>query len=187
MGLQGFEEEHGVRYDEIVKLKDRTGPPISVWGCVSVTTHAPPRVRGGCQRVRWSGRSGWRARAGDLSCLPPAASCRRSRTRTSTRCFSTAGNSATSFWRGETKESAIVAATAACGEPCAPPSALAAPSGLRAPSGLTGPGRGTGPRPRSGCGRGASRRCARCRSAPSRARRSWPRRSACTGSRRPAA
>ena len=41
MGLQGFEEEHGVRYDEVVKVKDRTGRPISVWGCVSVTTTLP--------------------------------------------------------------------------------------------------------------------------------------------------
>lgn len=41
IGLQGFEEEHGVRYDEIVKLKDRTGRPIGVWGCVSVTSTLP--------------------------------------------------------------------------------------------------------------------------------------------------
>lgn len=41
MGLQGFEEEHGVRYDDIVKLKDRSGCPISVWGCVSVTSTLP--------------------------------------------------------------------------------------------------------------------------------------------------
>ena len=41
IGLQGFEEEHGVRYDEIVKLKDRTGQPIGVWGCVSVTSTLP--------------------------------------------------------------------------------------------------------------------------------------------------
>ena len=41
VGLQGFEEEHGVRYDEIVKLKDRTDRPIGVWGCVSVTTTLP--------------------------------------------------------------------------------------------------------------------------------------------------
>jgi hypothetical protein len=40
-GLQGFEEEHGVSYDEIVGLKDRTGRAISVWGCVSVTTTFP--------------------------------------------------------------------------------------------------------------------------------------------------
>jgi hypothetical protein len=40
-GLQGFEEEHGVRYDEVVKLKDGAGHPISVWGCVSVTTTLP--------------------------------------------------------------------------------------------------------------------------------------------------
>ncbi len=41
MGLQGFEEEHGVRFEEIVKLKDRTGHPLSVWGCVSVTSTLP--------------------------------------------------------------------------------------------------------------------------------------------------
>ncbi|MBN1348105.1 hypothetical protein JXJ21_01715 [candidate division KSB1 bacterium] len=41
IGLQGFEEEHGVRYDEMVKLRDRTGRPISIWGCVSVTTTLP--------------------------------------------------------------------------------------------------------------------------------------------------
>ena len=41
VGLQGFEEEHGVTYDEIVKLKDRTGRPIGVWGCVSVTSTLP--------------------------------------------------------------------------------------------------------------------------------------------------
>ena len=40
-GLQGFEEEHGVRYDEIVKLKDHAGRPIRVWGCVSVTSTLP--------------------------------------------------------------------------------------------------------------------------------------------------
>ncbi|RKX35684.1 MAG: hypothetical protein DRP71_02760 [Verrucomicrobia bacterium] len=41
VGLQGFEEEHGVNYDEIVKLNDRTGRPIGVWGCVSVTSTLP--------------------------------------------------------------------------------------------------------------------------------------------------
>ncbi|MCK5803870.1 MAG: hypothetical protein KAI66_13600 [Lentisphaeria bacterium] len=41
VGLQGFEEEHGVRYDEMVKLRDRTGRPIGVWGCVSVTSTLP--------------------------------------------------------------------------------------------------------------------------------------------------
>jgi hypothetical protein len=40
-GLQGFEEEHGVDYAEIVKLKDSQGQPISVWGCVSVVTTLP--------------------------------------------------------------------------------------------------------------------------------------------------
>jgi len=41
IGLQGFEEEHGVKYDETVKLSDLTGRPISVWGCVSVVTTLP--------------------------------------------------------------------------------------------------------------------------------------------------
>ena len=41
IGLQGFEEEHGVKYDEIAKLKDRAGRPIGVWGCVSVTSTLP--------------------------------------------------------------------------------------------------------------------------------------------------
>lgn len=41
IGLQGFEEEHGVLYEDIVKLKDRTGRPIGVWGCVSVTSTLP--------------------------------------------------------------------------------------------------------------------------------------------------
>ena len=41
MGLQGFEEEHGVDYERIVKLKDKSGKPLSVWGCVSVTSMLP--------------------------------------------------------------------------------------------------------------------------------------------------
>ena len=41
MGLQGFEEEHGVDFAEIVKLKDPQGRPLSVWGCVSVTSTLP--------------------------------------------------------------------------------------------------------------------------------------------------
>ena len=41
MGLQGFEEEHGVDYADIVALRDRAGRPISVWGCVSVTSTLP--------------------------------------------------------------------------------------------------------------------------------------------------
>jgi len=40
-GLQGFQEEHGVDYGEIVRLKDGRGRPIAVWGCVSVTTTFP--------------------------------------------------------------------------------------------------------------------------------------------------
>lgn len=41
IGLQGFEEEHGVDYAEIVKLRDPSGEPICVWGCVSVTSTLP--------------------------------------------------------------------------------------------------------------------------------------------------
>lgn len=41
IGLQGFEEEHGVSYGDIVKLKDPAGQPIGVWGCVSVTSTLP--------------------------------------------------------------------------------------------------------------------------------------------------
>ena len=41
IGLQGFEEEHGVRYEDIVKLTDPDGHPISVWGCVSVISTLP--------------------------------------------------------------------------------------------------------------------------------------------------
>ena len=40
-GLQGFQEEAGVHYPEIVKLKSRWGRPLVVWGCVSVTTTLP--------------------------------------------------------------------------------------------------------------------------------------------------
>ena len=41
MGLQGFEEEHGARYADMVGLKDQQGLPISIWGCVSVTSTLP--------------------------------------------------------------------------------------------------------------------------------------------------
>lgn len=41
MGLQGFEEEHGVDFGDIVKLCDKAGRPISVWGCVSVVSTLP--------------------------------------------------------------------------------------------------------------------------------------------------
>ena len=40
-GLQGFEEEHGVRYDQMVKLTDRDRRPVIIWGCVSVTSTFP--------------------------------------------------------------------------------------------------------------------------------------------------
>jgi len=40
-GLQGFQEEAGVPYGEIVRLRSRWGRPLIVWGCVSVTTTLP--------------------------------------------------------------------------------------------------------------------------------------------------
>ncbi|MGD9520263.1 MAG: uroporphyrinogen decarboxylase family protein [Armatimonadota bacterium] len=40
-GLQGFEEEHGVDYAQMVKLKDRRGRPLIIIGCVSVTSTLP--------------------------------------------------------------------------------------------------------------------------------------------------
>ena len=41
MGLQGFEEEHGMKLEDIVELRDRNGRPVSVWGCISVVTTLP--------------------------------------------------------------------------------------------------------------------------------------------------
>ncbi len=41
MGLQGFEEEHGPRWEDMCALTDPEGEPLSVWGCVSVTTTLP--------------------------------------------------------------------------------------------------------------------------------------------------
>jgi hypothetical protein len=40
-GLQGFQEEAGVPFEEIVRLRSRWGRPLIVWGCVSVTTTLP--------------------------------------------------------------------------------------------------------------------------------------------------
>ena len=40
-GLQGFEEEHGPDYAQIVKLNNKRGRCISVWGCVSVVSTFP--------------------------------------------------------------------------------------------------------------------------------------------------
>lgn len=41
LGLQGFEEEHGPRYEDIVNLTNHKGDPIAVWGCVSVVSTLP--------------------------------------------------------------------------------------------------------------------------------------------------
>ena len=40
-GLQGFQEEAGVPYEQMVKLRTKWGEPMIVWGCVSVTTTLP--------------------------------------------------------------------------------------------------------------------------------------------------
>lgn len=40
-GLQGFQEEAGVSYADVVKLRSRTGKPLIILGCVSVTTTLP--------------------------------------------------------------------------------------------------------------------------------------------------
>jgi hypothetical protein len=40
-GLQGFEEEHGVDYAQMCSLKDPSGQPIIILGCVSVVTTLP--------------------------------------------------------------------------------------------------------------------------------------------------
>lgn len=40
-GLQGFQEEAGVRYEDMVQLRSRWGRPLIIFGCVSVTTTLP--------------------------------------------------------------------------------------------------------------------------------------------------
>ncbi len=37
-GLQGFQEETGLSYADMVKVRDRWGRLLIIWGCVSVTT-----------------------------------------------------------------------------------------------------------------------------------------------------
>ncbi len=41
IGLQGFEEEHGPRWEDMCALTAPDGRPIGVWGCVSVTSTLP--------------------------------------------------------------------------------------------------------------------------------------------------
>ncbi len=41
IGLQGFEEEHGPHWEDMVRLRDNRGEPITVWGCVSVVSTLP--------------------------------------------------------------------------------------------------------------------------------------------------
>ena len=40
-GLQGFQEEAGVPYQQMVRLESKWGRPLIIWGCVSVTTTLP--------------------------------------------------------------------------------------------------------------------------------------------------
>ena len=40
-GLQGFQEENGVPYEQVVQLKSIWEKPLIIWGCVSVTTTLP--------------------------------------------------------------------------------------------------------------------------------------------------
>lgn len=40
-GLQGFQEEAGVPFEQIVRTPTKYGRPLIVWGCVSVTTTLP--------------------------------------------------------------------------------------------------------------------------------------------------
>lgn len=40
-GLQGFQEECGVPYEQIVRLRSARGEPLIIWGCVSITTILP--------------------------------------------------------------------------------------------------------------------------------------------------
>jgi len=49
-GLQGFEEEHGPRWEQMCALTDPAGDPIGVWGCVSVTTTLPHGTPGDVRR-----------------------------------------------------------------------------------------------------------------------------------------
>ncbi|MHB0876698.1 MAG: uroporphyrinogen decarboxylase family protein [Anaerolineae bacterium] len=40
-GLQGFQEEAGVPYERVVEWRSRSGKPLIIFGCVSVTTTLP--------------------------------------------------------------------------------------------------------------------------------------------------
>jgi len=51
IGLQGFEEEHGVRWEDMCALTAPDGRPIVIWGCVSVTSTLP---HGTPDDVRWA-------------------------------------------------------------------------------------------------------------------------------------
>ena len=68
IGLQGFEEEHGVEYAEMVKLTNRQGKAIAIWGCVSVTSTLPHGTPADvCEAVERSFRLAGRGRGHVLS------------------------------------------------------------------------------------------------------------------------
>ncbi|MGC9318788.1 MAG: uroporphyrinogen decarboxylase family protein, partial [Armatimonadota bacterium] len=99
MGLQGFEEEHGPRWEAMCALTDARGRPISVWGCVSVTTTLPHGTPEDVRRaVERSFTVAGRGRGHVLSSTSSV--CRRSHTRTSTRCSTTPCASGASSWAG---------------------------------------------------------------------------------------
>jgi hypothetical protein len=57
-GFQGFQEEHGVDYQAICRMRDRNGDPLMIWGSVSVTRVLP---FGTPEEVRADVRRCWRA------------------------------------------------------------------------------------------------------------------------------
>ena len=57
-GFQGFQEEHGVDYEAICRMRDRNGEPLMIWGSVSVTRVLPYCTP---EQVRADVRRCWRA------------------------------------------------------------------------------------------------------------------------------
>lgn len=56
-GFQGFQEEYGVNYEAICRMRDRSGGPLMIWGSVSVTRVLP---RCTPEEVRADVRRCWR-------------------------------------------------------------------------------------------------------------------------------
>jgi hypothetical protein len=66
-GLQGFQEETGLSYADMVKRLDRWGRPLIIWGCVSVTTTFYVSVDAVKEAVRRSFRLAGRGRGFGLA------------------------------------------------------------------------------------------------------------------------